>query len=154
MPHKSCWEEWCCPGRCGVFTPLTIGTIVAFAIFSFIFSLWAWQGSQFQVQQHVITQNGMLQSNRYAFVLASALPLDMTLPNNLIEFVGGLYSVDCATNAGHSVRITTGVLPTTWDGGNATTATCIAGQPNAGFLFRVLSRSQIRVVDPHSVVFS
>lgn len=149
-----CWDEWCCPGRCGVFTPLSIGAVVAFSVLAFIFSLWAWQSSLFLSQQYVYTTSGSLTPSRYASVLASpSIPLQMTLPNNLLEYIGGLFSVDCATSIGHKVTILAGILPTTWDGNN-TVATCDPGYYNAGFLFRVISQSSVRVIDPRGISFS
>lgn len=78
----------------------------------------------------------------------------MTLPNNLIEFVGTEYHIDCASPLGHTVTIVPGVLTTTWDGINRV-MTCDAGPAGgAGVSFRVVTPSLIRIVSVRNVVFS
>ena len=151
---RSCWDEWCCPGRCGVFTPILVGALLAFSITAFFFSLWAWQASLYVGSQHVYTGPvARMTPDRYAHVLAGTAPMMFVLPNNLIEYIGGIYSIDCASALGHQIKLTNGLLPTSWDGNN-TVATCIAGFSNAGLLFRVYSQSGIRLIQSNGIAFS
>lgn len=159
-PQNSCLREWCCPGRTSFFRPLVIAVIVSFSIVSLIFALWAWRATAIVTQQSVHTlQTGVLGPGTYAHVLASPTGvMDRTLPNNLIEYVGGLYSVVCATSFGHKVRITPGILPTHFPSGpdgtiQASMAVCQAGAVNAGFMFRVISGSSISIETSHNVQF-
>jgi len=152
--HKDCWSEWCCPGRCGVFAPMAVGAIVAFSILSFFFSLWAWQSTQFAVSQHQYTMSGLIANSPYAAVLTGATAQEMTLPNNLIEYIGGNFRVVCVSPIGHSVKIIPGILTTTWDGTN-NIATCPVGVPNAGFDYHVISQSIVYLTNIHpGITFS
>lgn len=150
-PNPDFWSEWVF-GRCGMMTPLATGTIVGFSIVAFLFSLWAWQTSQYAGQQVVYYQSAAIVPSPFGIVLAGAVPMTMTLPNNLLEFIGGLYSVACASPAGHVIKITPGILNTRWIA-NATMAMCQPGYPNAGFLFHVLSQSSVRVMASDGVTF-
>jgi hypothetical protein len=152
--NRDCWKKYCCPGRCGFFTPLAIGCVVAFSILSFFFSLWAWQSSQYVGGQTVYVGDGIIIGpSPYASVFAAVdAPKTYRLPNNLIEYIGGVYSIDCISPLGHSIAILHGVLNTTWDGVN-TVAKCNPGHYNAGFMFRVLSQSSIRIIDPDGMTF-
>ena len=78
-------------------------------------------------------------------------PLAMTLPNNVIEFVGKQYTVDCATLPHHTITILGGSLTTTWDGVHKV-ATC--GGPFTGFSFRVINNNYIRVTASTGVTFT
>lgn len=150
----NCWDEWCCPGRCGVFTPILVGALLAFSILAFFFSLWAWQSSLYVGSQHVYTGAvARITPDRYAHVLAATVPMMVVLPNNLIEYIGGIYSIDCASPLGHRIELQNGLLQTTWDGNN-TVATCIAGTHNAGLLFRVFSQNGIRLLQANGIAFS
>lgn len=152
MKRRNCWNEWCCPGRCGVFTPLAIGLVIAFSITSFAFALWAWNSSRFAGSQVVYYQSGIIPPTPYASVLGGALPMQMTFPNNLLEYIGGVYDVTCASPVGHTIILLPGILPLTWDG-NHTKAVCQVGYENAGFMFRVIAHNRIRVIDPKGVSF-
>ncbi len=148
MKYKDCWSEWCCPGRCGFFTPLAVGVIVAFSILGFIFALWAWQSTQFSITQSQYTASGLIANAPYAAVLTGASVQEMVLPNNLIEYAGGNYRVVCVSPLGHSIKIQPGVLPTTWDGTN-NVINCPPGVPLAGFDYHVISQSIIYLTNVH-----
>ena len=142
--YKDCWAEWCCPGRCGFFTPIAVGAILAFAILAFFFGLWAWNSSTFHQRQAQYVASGVLANSPWAAVLTGTTAQEMTLPNNLIEYIYVNYRVVCVSPLGHKIKITPGVLPTTWDGVN-TVANCPMGVVNAGFDFHVISQSIIYV---------
>lgn len=155
-PSRDCWDNFFRAGRNEVFSPLFVGAVVLLAIVGVSLAGWAWWGSRFAVSWKLYTSSSQLNSGSFAHVLAGTTPMTMTLPNNLIEFVGGLYSVDCASPLGHSIKISSGVLATSWtsNGTITTVATCQPGVVNAGFLFRVISPTSIRVIDPQNVVLS
>jgi hypothetical protein len=77
--------------------------------------------------------------------------LTMTLPNNLIEYIGAQYNIVCA-NPGHVIRISSGPLTTTFDALGHTIATCT--QPFSGLSIQVFSSSHMRIISSNGVVFS
>lgn len=154
-PSKSvgdCWSVWCCPGRCAWFRSLFVGVITLFAIAAFVVALYAWSLTSFATSYRTYTSNGGIATSPANHLLASSIPLVMTLPNNLIEYVGGLYHIDCASPLAHTVTIQPGVLATTWDGTNKV-MTCTLGTPG-GVTFRVVTPTLIRIVGSKSVTFS
>jgi hypothetical protein len=140
---KGCWSTWCCPGRCAWFTSLFAGVVVTFAILAFTFAMISWFMASFASSQTVYTQSGPINTSPQNAVLAgSPVPLQMTMPNNLLEYAGASYTVDCLTPGAHTITLAAGPLPTTWDGVHRV-ATC--GGPLTGFSFRVITSSVIRV---------
>lgn len=151
---KDCCSVWCCPGRCAWFKNLFVGVVVFFAILAFVVSLWAWSQSSFSTNYKSYSSNGAIQTWPAQHILVATLPLAMTLPNNLIEFVGSEYHIDCASPLPHTIRIMPGVLPTTWDGVNRV-ATCNAMPPGgAGISFRIVAHNLVRIVSSRNVVFT
>jgi hypothetical protein len=129
-----------------------VGVITLFAIAAFVVALYAWSQTSFATSYRTYTSNGMLATSPANHVLVASIPLVMTLPNNLLEYVGGLYHVDCASPLAHTLTIQPGVLPTSWDGVNKK-MTCTLGIPG-GVTFRVVTPTLIRVVGSSNVVFS
>lgn len=154
MKYKDCWSEWCCPGRCGFFTPVAVGLLIAFSILGFVFALWAWQSTQFAITQHEYTASALIAKRPYAAILTGATAQEMVLPNNLLEYMGATYRVVCVSPTGHSVKIQLGLLTTTWDGTN-NVITCPVGVPNAGFDYHVISPSIVYLTNVHpGITFS
>lgn len=151
---SSCWATWCCPGRCAWFKNLFVGVIVFLAIFSLVFAVWSWSGSRFATSYKSYASNGIIQTGPGQHILVASIPLTMTLPNNLIEFVGSEYHIDCASPLAHTITITAGVLPTTWDGTNRVMTCNPLPLGGAGVSFRVVTPSLVRIVASRNVVFS
>jgi len=113
---RDCWNEWCCPGRCGFFTPLAIGAVVAFAILSFFFALWAWQASLYVGAQHVYTMSGALANTPYASVLAGTTPMQMKMlltrlgENASMVVTGDLTQIDLPRGEASGLREATRIL--------------------------------------------
>ena len=155
MPkYKDCWSEWCCPGRCGFFTPIAVGAILSFSVLGFVFALWAWQSTQFSVSQAQYVASGVIANRPYASSWAGTTAQVMSLPNNLIEYIGANFRIICASPLAQQVKITPSILTTTWDGTNPV-ANCPVGVPNAGFDFHVVSQSIVYVTNVNGgVTFS
>lgn len=150
--QKECCEEWCCPGRCAWFQELAVGIVVVLAVFAIVFASWAWARTQFDTGVVFYSTNGPLHPSPASHNLqSSTLTLAMTLPHNLVEYVGGTYNVDCF-QAGHTVQILPGTLGTTWDGIASTLATCTTS--TGGFTFHVMSSNRVRIISQRNVIFS
>lgn len=145
---KNCLVE-----RCAWFHPIHVAIVTALSIVSFIVVFVIWHNTTFSTTQNVYTTSGMLSNFPQNHVLSAAVPLAMTLPNNMLEFIGAEYTIDCPTPVAHSVTIQAGTLTTTWDGVNRK-VTCTG--PRVGLSFRVISSSVVRVTSPSSagVVYS
>jgi hypothetical protein len=152
--QKSCCAVWCCPGRCAWFKNLFVGVVVFFAIFSFVISLWAWSQSSFATSYKTYTTNGGINTWPAQHILAASIPLEMTLPNNLLEFIGAEYHIDCASPLAHSITIIPGVLSTTWDGTNRVLTCNASPAGGAGISFRVVTPTLIRIISSRNVVFN
>jgi hypothetical protein len=151
--ERDCWSVWCCPGRCDWFKKLYVGVITFFSIAAFIVALIAYFSNAFSTTQRIYTTNGVIQTSPANHVLAASIPLSMTLPNNLLEFVGSRFSIDCASPLNHVVSITPGVLPTSWDGVNKVMTCNLGAVGGAGVTFRVVTPSLIRVESSKDIVF-
>jgi hypothetical protein len=151
---QDCWSVWCCPGRCDWFKKLFVGVITFFAIAAFIIALIAYYSNAFSTTQRVYTVNGVIQTSPANHVLAASIPLAMTLPNNLIEYVGTTFRIDCASPLNHVVSITPGVLTTSWDGTNKVMTCNLGAVGGAGVTFRIITPSLIRIESSKDVVFS
>lgn len=153
-PAKDCGSVWCCPGRCDWFKKLYVGVITFFSIAAFAIALISWSNTSFTTSYRTYTVNGVIRTSPAQHILAGTVVQAMTLPNNLVEYVGTEYHIDCASPLPHSVTILPGVLTTTWDGVNRV-MTCNAGPVGgAGVSFRVVTPSLIRLVSARNVVFS
>lgn len=144
---RDCWNQWCCPGRCGWFTPVFAAIVVTFSVFAFAASLIAFTSTRFASTQNVYTTSGPIQPTSMNQVLLSTGPLAMTLPNNMIEFIGASYNFVCAT-PGHTITILGGALPTTFDGVNRRATCTLAG---AGFSIQVFNSLGMRTFAVSSV---
>ncbi len=132
---------------------MLVGLTMFFSITAFVLMIATWWSTSFATSQSVWTVSGPLSNFPRHHVLAGTIPLVMTLPNNMLEYVGKEYVVDCPTLVPHEVKFLPGALVTTWDGTN-TIVTCTG--PNAGFTFRVITQNVIRITSPASagVVYS
>ena len=145
--------EWCCPGRSAWFSKLFVAAIVLFSIFALVFAMWALYNADYNISRTVYTSSAAIGYYPSNHILAGALPLIMTLPNNMINYLGGAtYDIDCGSS-GHIVKIQPGTIPTTWPGG-ATQFVCDAA--GGGVSFRVISSFPplIRVTASNDVTFS
>ena len=139
---ESCCVAWCCPGRLGWFRPIIIAAVIAMAIFSVVTSIVAYNVAKFSTSQSVYTLTGVtLATSTANHVMAGATVMQLNLPNNLVEYAGASYVVDCLTVPAHTLRILPGTLSTTWDGINKV-AHCVQG---GGFRFRVVTSSFVRL---------
>jgi hypothetical protein len=152
--NQDCWSVWCCPGRCDWFKKLYVGIITFFSIAAFIIALIAYYSNAFSTTQRIYTTNAPIQTSPANHVLAASIPLAMTLPNNLVEYVGAHFSIDCASPLNHVVSIQPGVLPTTWDGTNKVMTCNLGATGGAGVTFRVVTPNLIRIESSKDVVFS
>ena len=117
----------------------------------FLVSL-TWSRTRFHSAVLIHTQSESLSPNYGSHVLSNGVSaMTMSLPHNMLEYVAGLYHVDCV-EAGHVVQITAGSLGTSWDGVTASRATCDSA--GAGFTFHVTSATRIRVISSRGVSFS
>lgn len=149
-------SENCLTRRCDWFSGIfycLVGIVSLMAIVGFVLSITDYVLANHSLTQNVVTLTGVMPSRPLNHVLTGAVPVIYYLPNDLTSFVGGLYSVDCLTAVGHSVVINPGSLDTNFGSGTARTATCTGPAP-AGFTFRVLAPSRIRVVASTGVTFT
>jgi hypothetical protein len=133
--------------------PLVVALIISLAAVALGLAIWARNSASFPTGQKLYSASGPISSSPSGHVFTGNTPQTMTLPHNLLEYIGGTYNIDCASPLAHVVRITPGVMGTSFDG-TATMATCNAGQPDAGFTFRVITPARIRVISSNEVVFS
>lgn len=137
--------------------PIVVATVIVFSITAFGVSIFANEKANYPTTHRVYSTIGgtqLMQTSPHAHLLASTTGLiTISLPNNLVEYVGKLYSVDCVTPFAHVIQIQAGTLTTTWDGTNRK-ATCNPLVSGAGFSFRVVTQSSIRIIDPRGVTFS
>jgi hypothetical protein len=149
---KDCFSNWCCPGRLSWMTPILAAIVVSFSIFAFAASLIAFTSTRFASSQNVYTTSGTIQPTSMNQVLLSTGPLAMTLPNNMIEFIGASYNFACLT-PGHTITILGGALPTTFDGVNRRATCTLAG---AGFSIQVMNSLSMRTfaVSSPGITFS
>lgn len=139
----------CCPW----FQPIEVALIVGAALAAVVLAYFAWRYALFGPTQVVYTVSGRLSTSPSGQVLQGATSaIAMTLPNNLLEYIGGFYHVECTTPFAHSVSIALGSLVTTWDGSH-TVATCTGG-PGSGFSYYVVNPFIIRIVSPTGITFS
>jgi hypothetical protein len=151
---RDCCFVWCCPGRCEWFKSIFVGIVISCSIVALVLSIIAWSQTSFTTSQRAYTTNGMITTSPSNHVMTATIPLLMTLPNNLIEYMGGEYHIDCIGGVPHSVVIQPGILNTKWDGVN-TIMTCNNPAPGgAGISFRVTAINGIRIVASRNVVFS
>ena len=126
---------------------------MSFSIFAFAASLVAYTSTSFPTKQIVYSASGVIANTPMNHVLYNVGPpfLTMTLPNNLIEFVGAQYNIVCI-NAGHVIRIAPGPLTTTFNAAGNTIATCT--EPFAGLSIQVFSSSHMRVIASNGITFT
>lgn len=88
-------------------------------------------------------------------VLRGTSVLHLKLPGILVDYVGGLYSIDCGTGGRpHSVTFDPNGMNTSWNNlGTQRTMTC-NGTLGMGITFRVLDINLIRIVGSTGVAFS
>ncbi len=87
----------------GLLFGITYVLLVLAVVFAFI----AWNAANFPSSHAVHSSSGVLQSGYSGHILASTgSAVSMTMPDNLIEYVGRTYNVDCLTPFAHSVRTT------------------------------------------------
>ena len=145
------WSE-----RAELFRNMGIGIIVLILLLTgvvgFVLSIISFLNAQSPLTQdtYMLTGGGPLSATPLSHILQGAIPMAMTLPNDLSPFVGKTYNVDCIT-AGivNTITILSGPVASSWDGTHKI-ATCNTG----GFTFKVSSASQVRVIQSINVVFS
>lgn len=149
---KDCWNIWCI-GRCGCFTPVLVGLIVTIAVFAFVASLLAYLSTSFPTTQIVYSASTTMSTSPMNQVLYNVGPpyITLTIPNNLIEYIGAQYNFVCA-NPGHVIRIAAGPLTTTFNALGNTIATC--NEPFSGFSVQIFSSSHMRVIASNGVTFT
>lgn len=130
---------------------MLVGLTMFFSIAAFVISLWYVHTANFGQEQVAWTVSGPLDNFPQNHVLAGLIPITMTLPNNMLEWVGKEYTFDCPGTTPQEVKIQPGALTTTWDGVN-TKITCTG--PLAGFSFRVIRQDLIRITSSSGVVLS
>lgn len=140
-------------GYCSWLRPLIAAIIIALSGTALGLAIWAHSAATFPNSQKLYSASGSLSSSYSGQVFTGNTAQTMSLPHNLIEFIGGTYNVECASPLAHVVQITPGPLGTSFDG-TSTVATCNVGQPDAGFTFRVVTQSRIRIISSNQVIFS
>lgn len=146
-------DTWfCCKGRAKCFSPFAVACVVTLSVIAISFAIVAWFDASFSLNYSTYTVSGPIASSPASHLLAGSLVMSMSLPNNLADYVGKFYHIDCASLLAHSITIAPGTLPTTWDGTHRV-ATCTLGA-GGGLSFRVISPGQVRIVGSTSVTFT
>jgi hypothetical protein len=149
---RDCWSEWCCPSRSRWYQTFCVALILSAAFAALIVGTLAYTRASFDDTQRVYTVNDRMSTYPAHHVLTSSVILNLGLPNNMVEFVGGLYTVNCGTHLAHTITIDAGPLPTTWDSTNRV-ATC-TDMVKSSILFRVVSPSEVQVLASPGITFS
>ena len=102
--------------------------------------------------QKVYTVSDNIASNPLSHVFSGPAVQTMVLPNDLRDFVGKVYNLDCDSAFAHRIEIAPGSLVTTFDGAN-TIATC-GGTIGAGLTIKVNSPSTMRIIGSNDIVLS
>ncbi len=136
---------------------IVIGLCYAIAIAALGVASFAWYKGSFATSQVVYVVNGAIDASATSHALNRlGGSLSMTMPDNLVEYVGKLYHIDCVTSFAHTIRLFTGTLGPSWDG-TSTIATCDAMTATAGFSFVVVKHAPvpfIRIISATGVTFS
>ncbi len=128
---------------CQWFSPLIGGVVVAFAVLAFVAGMWAFYTAQFTTSFTQYTATAPMSSTPSSHVIVADSAITVTLPNNLVEFVGKTYNIDCGTNFMHIWKIGAGLPQTTWDGTN-TMAKCLSA--GGGMTFHVVGQNYLRII--------
>jgi len=146
---------WDCSRRSNWFKGLAGAAVLILLLIlgaSFGMAIWSTSTLVTMTTQQIHFVDGELGAATLNHVLTGTVPLSITLPNDLSPYMGKMYSIDCASAPAHKITIASGGLLSFWQGGAQRVATC--GGAGAGFSFRVVSPSLIRLIDPRNVVFS
>lgn len=132
--------------------------IIALAVFSLVISAAAVivgglgyaEAYRYSGYLSIVTSRAFPTGPFVLYIDQAAIPVVLTLPNNLQDYVGHTYRVWSRTAQAHVVSIAgTG---STFDG-TATTAT-FGGAIGDGFVFEVIDRNRAVIVSATNVVFS
>lgn len=91
-----------------------------------------------------------------AHLVVGSTPLTITLPGDLSSMIGSVYHFDCLGGGAHAFVFGSGGASWTGVSGQKT-ATCLAvpiTPGGTGFSFRVLTATNVRLIDPRNVNFS
>lgn len=146
-------EHWCAGrsnffyGIVGAIVLLAVAFCVAGAITAFV--LLGTRG--FLTVQTTYITSGHLSTSTASHLVVGSTPLTITLPGDLSNMIGSVYHFDCLGGGAHTFVFGTGGASWTGVSGQKT-ATCTAAL--AGFSFRVLTATMVRLIDPRNVNFS
>lgn len=145
------WKPIYC-GGCGCVTIviLTLAFIASCIILSVV-STEAHKHSS----SYVYKQSEELRNSPFAHHLdGSGAPLAMTLPNDLTvtKFLDSTFSVTAQDAAAHTLTITLGALPTTFDGGF--TIATFDGNVGSTITFKVVAKDRIHIISAFGVALS
>lgn len=142
----------CSPKCCAWFNPLVAGVIVTFGVLAFVFGIWAFYTAQFTTSFSQYSASVQLSPQPSSHLIVGDSIITITLPNNLVEFVGKTYNIDCGTMFPHKIKLAAGSPQIKWDGVN-TLATCAGA--GSGFTFHVVSPFYLRIIGtPVGIMFS
>ena len=141
----------CTAKFCLWFSPVVAGAVVTFGVLAFVAGMWAFYTAQFTTSFTQYTATAPMSPTPSSHVIVADSLVTVTLPNNLVEFVGKTYNVDCGSNFLHVWKLGPGLPQTTWDGGTSTIAKC--GGAGAGMTFHVVGQNYLRIISSTGMVF-
>ncbi len=140
----------CTAKFCLWFSPVVAGAVVTFGVLAFVAGMWAFYTAQFTTTFTRYTATAPMSSTPSSHVIVADSLVTVTLPNNLVEFVGKTYNVDCGSNFMHVWKLGPGLPQTTWNGAD-TIAKC--GGAGAGMTFHVVGQNYLRIISSTGMVF-
>ena len=123
------------------------------AIAAIVVAVLAYNAANFPTSFVVHQSDGILSNSISSHYLeSSGVPLAMTLPSDLSNYIGRKYSVWSTTSQVHTIRIASGGFDPTF-GGTATLAT-FGGAIGDGLVFEVMAKNLIVAIQVFNVVFT
>ena len=98
------------------------------------------------------TDDAIISTTPFSGHIVATTPITLSLPNDLLNYVGKTFTIYTRTAQPHVISIEVGTLDTTWDGTNKVAT--FGGAKGDGIVFHVLDRNRISVISNTNVNFS
>jgi len=139
----------CSSGDCVVGSLVFVAVL---AVAAAVLASFALSYSLYSTQFRRYTTAGVIDNSPFAAYLDATNPLAMTLPNDLINYVGRTFTVVSQSAQAHTITLSAGTLTTTWDGAN--TVATFGGAIGDSITFHVFDHDKITIISNTNVVFS
>jgi len=133
--------------------PVILAVVALLSLVAIALSCWALWRAHFHTALRTYGASGPIDSTYAQHAIhGDALNVrHMSMPNNLLHFIGATYVIACTGGGLHQITLDPGPLPTSWDGAHLTAA-CV--DPTGVLQFLVLDATTIRIIASSSVQFS